>query len=87
MITPHQDLRGECDQERADDDELSARAARLARCLDNLAKVDKAVLGFAAAANLAALVAWSRAFRRKLNPIWEPTRRPEQVAAGEPRSS
>ena len=35
-----------------------------------------AVLGFAFAACLAGMIAWSKALRGERNPIWEPTRRP-----------
>ncbi|HET7598764.1 MAG TPA: glycosyltransferase [Gemmatimonadales bacterium] len=40
-----------------------------------------ALCAFAVAANLAGLHAWIKALRGERNPIWEPTRRPLEVAA------
>jgi hypothetical protein len=46
-----------------------------------------ALMGYGVAANLAALLGWSRALRRERSAIWEPTRRPvaheEQESARE----
>ncbi len=52
---------------------LEARGARLARPV--------AMVTFAASAAVAGLVAWFRALRGELDPVWEPTRRPENGAA------
>jgi hypothetical protein len=43
-----------------------------------------AMAGFLVAVNVAALAAWSKAFRGERNPIWEPTRRPGSMAAPGP---
>ena len=40
-----------------------------------------AVAGFALSAHVAGAVAWWRALRGELNPVWEPTRRPDQAPA------
>ena len=39
-------------------------------------------LGFAVATFAAGFLAWTKALRGELNPIWEPTRRPGPEAAG-----
>ncbi|HEX5385186.1 MAG TPA: glycosyltransferase family 2 protein [Gemmatimonadales bacterium] len=40
-----------------------------------------AICGYVVAVNVAGLAAWMQALRREQNPIWEPTRRPGDVAA------
>jgi cellulose synthase/poly-beta-1,6-N-acetylglucosamine synthase-like glycosyltransferase len=40
-----------------------------------------AMAGFFVAVNVAALAAWGKALRGERNPIWEPTRRPDDAAA------
>jgi hypothetical protein len=40
-----------------------------------------AMAGFFVGVNVAALAAWGKALRGERNPIWEPTRRPDDEAA------